>query len=100
MKGWRIRSGTIVLAGMLAEQGCLFKRKPPKASIVIPPAPQAQPPQPLPTPPQLAAPQANSDGAARPIGAWKIGWQSDTSAVMRFFRANFSSFGRVGAGRA
>ena len=64
MNGWRIRSGTIVLAGMLAEQGCLFKRTPPKASIVIPPAPQAQPPQPLPTPPQLAEPQANSSGAA------------------------------------
>ena len=64
MKGWRIRSGTIVLAGMLAEQGCLFKRTPPKASIVIPPAPQTQPPQPLPTPPQLAAPQPNSSGAA------------------------------------
>lgn len=43
----------MLLAGMLVEQGCLFKKSPPKASIVIPPAPQAQPPQPLPPPPQL-----------------------------------------------
>lgn len=56
MKGWSLRSRWIVLASVLVQQGCLFKKTPPKASIVIPPAPQAQPPQPLPTPPQLAAP--------------------------------------------
>lgn len=66
MKGWNIRSGMIVLAGMLLQQGCLFKRSPPKASIVIPPAPQPQAPQPLPTPPQLSAPQAKTgDGATQ-----------------------------------
>ncbi len=50
---WRISGGVVMLAGMLLEQGCLFKKKPPKASIVIPPAPQAKPPQPMPPPPQL-----------------------------------------------
>ncbi len=61
MKGWSLRSRSIVLASMLVQQGCLFKKTPPKASIVIPPAPQAQPPQPLPTPPQLAAPQSTAN---------------------------------------
>ncbi len=50
---WRISSVVVVLTSMLVEQGCLFKKAPPKASIVIPPAPQAQAPQPLPAPPQL-----------------------------------------------
>jgi hypothetical protein len=53
MKRWRISSGLVMVAGMLLEQGCLFKKSPPKASIVIPPAPQAKPPQPMPPPPQL-----------------------------------------------
>ena len=69
MKGWSIRSGTIVLAGMLVQQGCLFKKSPPKASIVIPPAPQPQAPQPLPTPPQLSAPQANTGDRAAQLPA-------------------------------
>lgn len=53
MRSRKISGAAVVLAAMLAEQGCWFRKTPPKASIVIPPAPQAQPPQPLPTPPQL-----------------------------------------------
>jgi hypothetical protein len=56
----------MLLAGMLVEQGCLFKKSPPKASIVIPPAPQVQPPQPLPPPPQLPPSQPKpTDKAAQ-----------------------------------
>jgi hypothetical protein len=53
MHRWRIKGGTVLLTSLLLEQSCLFKKSPPKASIVIPPAPQAAPPQPMPMPPQL-----------------------------------------------
>ncbi len=55
MRRWRISRDLVLITGLLAQQGCLFKKEPPKASIVIPPAPQAQPPKPMPSPPQLPA---------------------------------------------
>ncbi len=53
MPDWKTRCGAVVLASMLVEQGCFFKKSPPKASIVIPPAPAPKAPEPLPVPPQL-----------------------------------------------
>jgi hypothetical protein len=47
----------LLLAALTLEQGCLFKKSPRKASIVIPPPPPPPPPAPLPTPPQLPAPE-------------------------------------------
>jgi hypothetical protein len=49
----RIEAAALLLVCLVLEQGCLFKKSPPKASIVIPPAPAPQPPAPLPAPPQL-----------------------------------------------
>ncbi len=67
MLRWRIGGGVVMLLGMLTEQGCLFKKAPPKASIVIPPAPQAQPPQPLPVPPQLPPSDAKPTVKSAPL---------------------------------
>lgn len=53
MRSRKISGAAIMLAAMLSEQGCWFRKSPPKASIVIPPTPQAAPPQPMPAPPQL-----------------------------------------------
>lgn len=53
MRRLRSSGGMVMLAALLVEQGCWFRKSPPKASIVIPPAPQAAPPQPMPMPPQL-----------------------------------------------
>jgi hypothetical protein len=50
---WRISGGSILLTSLLLEQSCLFRKSPPKASIVIPPVPQPAAPQPMPMPPQL-----------------------------------------------
>jgi len=55
MRRWRISRGLVLMASMLLEQACLFKKAPPKASIVIPPAPQPQAPKPMAAPPQLPA---------------------------------------------
>lgn len=53
MKAIRLRNGFLVLAIVLAEDSCLFKKEPRKATIVIPPSPTPTPPQPMPPPPQL-----------------------------------------------
>lgn len=53
MPDWKTRCGAVMLASMLVEQGCFFKKSPPKASIVIPPAPAPKAPEPLPPPPHL-----------------------------------------------
>ncbi len=55
MRRWNWHGLVVALAAMAVEQGCFFKKSPPKASIVIPPAPTPEPPKPLPTPPQLPA---------------------------------------------
>ncbi|MFN9299063.1 MAG: hypothetical protein ACK6DZ_15330 [Acidobacteriota bacterium] len=47
----------LLLAALSLEHGCLFKKSPRKATIVIPPPPPPPPPAPLPTPPQLPAPE-------------------------------------------
>jgi hypothetical protein len=55
MRRWNWHGLVVALAALAVEQGCFFKKSPPKASIVIPPAPAPEPPKPLPTPPQLPA---------------------------------------------
>lgn len=55
MRPWRFGNGVILIGSLLIEESCLFKKSPPKASIVIPPAPQAKPPEPLPVPPPIAS---------------------------------------------
>lgn len=59
MRRWRFGSGAVVFASLLVEQGCLFKKAPPKAAVVIPPAPQVQQPAPMALPPQLPPTQPN-----------------------------------------
>lgn len=68
MRRWPMSGGLVVLAGLLVEPGCWFKKTPPKASIVIPPAPQAKPPEPMPAPPQLppSTPQPEDRAVAVP----------------------------------
>lgn len=56
MGWWKWKSGTVLAASLLLQQGCLIKKTPRKASIVIPPTVQPGPPQMIPMPPQLPAP--------------------------------------------
>ncbi len=57
MSWWRWRSGTLLAASLLLQQGCLFKKAPRKASIVIPPSPPPGQPQIMAMPPQLPPPE-------------------------------------------
>lgn len=81
MAEWRKRSAGMLLASTLVLPGCFFKKSPPKASIVIPPAPPPASPAPLPEPPviepskpkteigeipKLPAPASAKPPAARP----------------------------------
>lgn len=59
----KIQPAALLIACLVFEQSCLFKKSPPKATIVIPPAPPPQPPAPLPAPPTL--PPAETRPAAR-----------------------------------
>lgn len=53
MKVLRIQSALAILAFSLVQQGCLFKKEPRKATIIVPPSPQPPPPKPMPAPPSL-----------------------------------------------
>ncbi len=53
MAKWRKKSAGVLLASTLVLPGCFFKKSPPKASIVIPPAPPPASPAPLPEPPVI-----------------------------------------------
>lgn len=57
MGWWRWRNSAVLAASLLFQQGCLFKKPPRKATIPIPPAPQAGPPQMMAPPPQLPSPE-------------------------------------------
>ncbi len=57
MGWWRWRSGAVLAASLLFQQGCLLKKPPRKATIPVPPAPQAGPPQMMAPPPQLPPPE-------------------------------------------
>jgi hypothetical protein len=65
MKLLRIQSALAILAFSLVQQGCLFKKEPRKATIIVPPTPQPPPPKPMPAPPSLpnaSGPTLQTDG--------------------------------------
>ncbi len=68
----RLQSAALILALSLAQQGCLFKKEPRKATIIVPPAPQPPPPKPMPAPPSLptqGGPTLQSDGTVPELPA-------------------------------
>lgn len=65
MQTLRLQSAVMMLAFGLLQQGCLFKKEPRKATIIVPPSPQPPPPKPLPAPPNLptqSGPTLQTDG--------------------------------------
>jgi hypothetical protein len=72
MPASRIHSAALILALSLAQQACLFKKEPRKATIIVPPTPQPPPPKPMAAPPSLptqGGPALQSDGAVPELPA-------------------------------
>jgi hypothetical protein len=72
MPSSRIQSAAVILALSLAQQSCLFKKEPRKATIIVPPTPQPPPPKPMAAPPSLptqGGPTLQSDGTVPELPA-------------------------------